>query len=371
MAIVTKTVTLEVVPTADFSINTRKKVRVVQGQTAKFSVGAQALEGFTSNVAVSTSGLPPTATPSTVITPNSADLYIDTTELTPGSYVFNINAEETLATGVAPPTQTVPGTILATQVLVGPTGSSGRDGVTGASGQDGRDGYTGLDGATGPRGTDGSNGATGSPGATGPTGAGLDGDKGEPGDTGPTGWTGSKGDNGDVGPTGTKGDTGVTGPSGSQGTTGAVGATGNTGPQGTVGVTGPAGNEVALVNFMNTITLTNSPLAVREILGVTTWRLKLDLTTYTQFRVTLQVQTAGATGGDVHFEGSADGTNWYDLDNNGGPEIALTTSPRDKDTGWQTLYSTLRAGSVFIRMMEKDGNGAADPIVRQVMLMFK
>jgi hypothetical protein len=125
-----------------------------------------------------------------------------------------------------------------------------------------------------------------------------------------------------------------------------------------------------VVSFSDTITLTNSPANVREILNVTSYRLKLDLSSFTQFRVVLNVQTAGAAGADVHFEGSADGTNWYDLDNNGGPEIAINPAGA-KDTGWQTLYATLRADNVLVRMMEKDGNGSTDPILRQVLVMFK
>lgn len=126
-----------------------------------------------------------------------------------------------------------------------------------------------------------------------------------------------------------------------------------------------------MVPFMNTITLTNSPAAVREWANQTSWRIRADLTGMTQFRVVLNVQTAGATNADVHFEGSAnEGSNWYDLNNAGGPELAINPAGA-KDTGWQTLYSTLGVANVLIRGMEKDGDGVIDPIIRQVILMFK
>jgi hypothetical protein len=125
-----------------------------------------------------------------------------------------------------------------------------------------------------------------------------------------------------------------------------------------------------VIPFTDTITLTNSPLAVREILAQTSWRLKIDLTGFQYYRVNLNVQTAGAANSDVHFEGSLDGTAWLDLDASGVTEIALSPTGA-KDTGWKLLRSAYRVNSVFIRMMEKDGDGVLDPILRQILLSFK
>lgn len=124
-----------------------------------------------------------------------------------------------------------------------------------------------------------------------------------------------------------------------------------------------------VIMFMNTITLTNSPLAVREIAGSTSWRVKLDLDAFTMFRAVMNVATAGAAGADVHFEGSTDGTNFTDLNGAGGPEIAINSTGA-KDTGWAVLAPALRAENVYVRMMEKDGDGVADPVLRQVYIMF-
>ena len=121
-----------------------------------------------------------------------------------------------------------------------------------------------------------------------------------------------------------------------------------------------------LVSFTDTITLTNSPLAVREILAQTSWRLKLDLSGASRIRVTLNVQTIGATNSDVHLEGSVDGSNWIDLS----PEIAIGTTG-SKDTGWSVIPAALRVDNVLVRMMEKDGDGVADPILRQVLIHVK
>jgi hypothetical protein len=124
------------------------------------------------------------------------------------------------------------------------------------------------------------------------------------------------------------------------------------------------------VPFADTLTLTNSPANEREILNVTSYRLKLDLANFTRFRAVLNVQTAGAANADVHFEGGTDGTNFADMGADGGPEIALAPTGA-KDTGWVSLRESLRTNSVFVRMREKDGDGAADPIIRQILLMFK
>jgi hypothetical protein len=84
----------------------------------------------------------------------------------------------------------------------------------------------------------------------------------------------------------------------------------------------------------------------------------------------MNVQTAGVAGADVRFQGSVNGGGFANLDGANGPEIAIG-STGEKDTGWITLAPAYRTDGVSIRMMEKDGDGAADPILRQVILMFR
>lgn len=137
-----------------------------------------------------------------------------------------------------------------------------------------------------------------------------------------------------------------------------------------IGHTHAGGSSMLVVPFTDTITLTNSPLAVREILGQTSWRLKLDLGAFTQYRIVMNVQTAGAVNADVALQGSTDGTNFGALDGSAGPEIAIGTTGA-KDSGWVTLAAAYRGANIFIRMREKDGDGVLDPILRQVLIMFK
>jgi hypothetical protein len=87
-------------------------------------------------------------------------------------------------------------------LLVGPTGATGPQGiqgVTGPQGPQGIQGVTGPTGATGPQGVQGPTGATGPQGIQGPSGpSGPKGPTGPSGPAGPSGPTGPKGDPGDA-----------------------------------------------------------------------------------------------------------------------------------------------------------------------------
>lgn len=119
-----------------------------------------------------------------------------------------------------------------------------------------------------------------------------------------------------------------------------------------------------------TITLTNMPLADTE-LPATNYRLLLNLIGYTEFKVTMRVATAGATNSDLRFQfATTDAGAYSNLDGSNGPEIAINTTG-EKDTGWISLAANAQADNIRIRMMGKDGDGALDPIIRQVMLHFR
>ncbi len=124
-----------------------------------------------------------------------------------------------------------------------------------------------------------------------------------------------------------------------------------------------------VVKMFDTLTMTNSPSSAREILNSATYRLLIDLAGFTQYRCTMRVATQGVAAGVVHLEGSTDGTNFADLDAAGTTLSVYGVGP--KDTGWLTLAAGYRANNVTLRMMESGGDGAADPIIRQVILMFK
>lgn len=124
------------------------------------------------------------------------------------------------------------------------------------------------------------------------------------------------------------------------------------------------------IKILDQIILTNSPAAAREILGTTDNRLKIDLSEFSQFRVTLNVVTPGVAGADVYFEGSLNETNWDFLDKDTGPEVAID-STGIKASGWVDIGLMYKFSDVFIRMVEKDGDGATDPELSQIVLHLK
>lgn len=135
------------------------------------------------------------------------------------------------------------------------------------------------------------------------------------------------------------------------------------------GGTWNAGVKVFIPFQPGTVTLTNMALADAE-LPTTNYRVKCDLLGFTQFRVTFRVATAGATNSDLRFQYSLNDSAFTNLDGTNGPEVAINTTGQ-KDTGWVSLHAAARVNDVYIRMMGKDGDGAADPVIRQVIIHFK
>lgn len=140
------------------------------------------------------------------------------------------------------------------------------------------------------------------------------------------------------------------------------------------GTFAPARIPVAAMAFCvplwpGTFTLTNQPLADTE-LPATHYRQKVDLTGYTQFRVTGRVATVGAAASDLRVQYSTDDSSFANLDGSGGPEIAINTLGQ-KDTGWVSLAAGAIGDNRWLRVMGKDGDGAADPVVRQLCIWFR
>lgn len=186
-----------------------------------------------------------------------------------------------------------------------------------------------------------------------------------PGPQGPQGIQGIQG------PAGADGAQGLPGTNGAPGADGAAGAQGVQGVQGPQGIQGPAGPASPLcVPFVSgTVTLTNQAVADTE-LPATQWRVKVDLAGYTEFRVVARVATVGVSGADLRLQGSTDDSAFANLDGSAGPEIDLTAAG-EKDSGWVSLSATYRANNVRIRMIGKQGNATADPVVRQMIVYFR
>ncbi len=118
-----------------------------------------------------------------------------------------------------------------------------------------------------------------------------------------------------------------------------------------------------------TVTLTNQAAADTE-LPATFYRVKVDLAGYTEFRVVAQAAVIGASGADLRLQGSTDNSAFGNLDGANGPEIDLTATG-EKDSGWVSLAATYQAANIRLRLLGKQGNATADPVVRQLLVYFR
>ena len=164
---------------------------------------------------------------------------------------------------------------------------------------------------------------------------------------------------------------GPQGPAGADGAQGPQGIQGIQGPAGADGAQGPAGasSPLCLPIVAGTVTLTNQAAADTE-LPATFYRVKVDLAGYTEFRVVAQAAVIGASGADLRLQGSTDNSTFGNLDGASGPEIDLTATG-EKDSGWVSLAAAYRADNIRLRMIGKQGNSTADPVIRQLFVYFK
>lgn len=111
------------------------------------------------------------------------------------------------------------------------------------------------------------------------------------------------------------------------------------------------------------MTWTNMPATDTEGPGI--YRVKVDLSLYTQVRWGVRVNTAGAAGADLRVQYSTNESSWANL----AAEIDIG-STGTKVTAWEALPAGAQA-DVFLRLMGKEGNGTADPVFRTIWLEFK
>lgn len=195
----------------------------------------------------------------------------------------------------------------------GPAGATGPQGPQGLTGATGAVGPQGPAGATGPQGPQGETGATGAVGPQGPAGA--IGPQGPQGETGATGAVGPQGPAGAIGPQGPQGETGTTGAVGPQGPTGATGPQGPAGVSYTVHAENTATESVATNTIIpisqtaqstgGTFTVSNNAVNVPIGEYLVTFGGAASTTGATQKTITLYVN--GATSNNVVYDGSDTG----------------------------------------------------------------
>lgn len=114
------------------------------------------------------------------------------------------------------------------------------------------------------------------------------------------------------------------------------------------------------------VTATDMPAATQELGNTTRYRTKLDLTHFSEFRVTARVMTAGVAGGRLGVHYSTDESTWVWLDGTASASapaagyVGMASALATEVSAWTSLASGAKA-DVFIRPATNGGDGVADP----------
>jgi len=134
---------------------------------------------------------------------------------------------------------------------------------------------------------------------------------------------------------------------------------------------GPSFREFPFIMATTTLAWSNQPSSLTEILENTGARRRVDLTGFTQFRFSMNLIATGASGSNLRFEYSTNGTSWANLQDSGtSADMDLSTAgPRIGAYG--TIATAARA-DVFIRIMGyTGGSSTGDPSWRSIALQVK
>ena len=126
----------------------------------------------------------------------------------------------------------------------------------------------------------------------------------------------------------------------------------------------------------NAAVWTNMPLALTEIFGVVTRRQTLDLLNADQFRIIVNIGTAGVAGSIIGIQYSLDGgTTWKGLDNGTAGSISTLTQVLTSTGSLVTAYGSIaveaRINSLLVRAVGKDGDGVVDPAFNTIAIQVR
>lgn len=122
---------------------------------------------------------------------------------------------------------------------------------------------------------------------------------------------------------------------------------------------------IPLINTETTIS--NIASALTEV--NTAYRTKYDLSKCGACRVTTYVKTVGSASAEVRVQYSLDESTWNYLDGLTGPAINISATGT-KASAWSSIASLAKA-DVFIRVVTINGDGAADPVIGNVVLQVR
>ena len=115
------------------------------------------------------------------------------------------------------------------------------------------------------------------------------------------------------------------------------------------------------------IAWTAMPAGSTELLGLTDFRTKLDLSGYKQCRLTTAVSTVGLAGAILTPQYSVDGTNFFALGD--GLNTSLDTQGIAV-SAWKNIPEASKQ-DVTIRIMGSGGNGILSPAFNSVILQCR
>ncbi len=111
------------------------------------------------------------------------------------------------------------------------------------------------------------------------------------------------------------------------------------------------------------------PAGLTEFLGLTIARVKADLSSASQARLSARVTVAGFAGAVLAAQYSTDETNWTYCDAVSGPSATITTASTVAGS-WVTLDPSANA-DMFLRLVGSGGNGVVSPQFGAVVLEVK
>lgn len=117
-----------------------------------------------------------------------------------------------------------------------------------------------------------------------------------------------------------------------------------------------------LINIGN-VAWTNMPAAVTELFATVHRRCKADLTDCDKCRLTGRVSTVGAANAVLRVEYSTDESAWSVLS----PDMPLNAGAGTKASAWGNVPAGAK-GDVFLRVVGQSGDGAADPVIGNLLL---
>ena len=113
-------------------------------------------------------------------------------------------------------------------------------------------------------------------------------------------------------------------------------------------------------------TLTNIAAALTDYSAAL--RVGADLRPFSKVRITGNVTTQAANGGEVRLQYSLDNSTFAYFDTTGsGPAVSLIGTGV-KFSEWETIPDAAKRGSIVLRLITISGDGAEDPVVGTITM---